>query len=205
MSLLSDSLRKMGLMKPKPFPAWVEVGRHTYGVSRDMVVGTSPEAPIKIGAFCSIAGGVVLQARGHHPYDRPTTFPISRLAKQPPPHAAFSKERGGIIIGNDVWIGTRAIILQRVKISDGAVVGAGAVVTKDVPPYAIVAGVPAKIIKFRFEPDVVEKMLQIRWWEWPDEKIKHEADVLTGNIEEFLTRHSPGIIRRQEIGSYLHQ
>jgi acetyltransferase-like isoleucine patch superfamily enzyme len=76
-----------------------------------------------------------------------------------------------IIIGNDVWIGVESLIMDGVKIGDGAVIGARSVVTKDVPPYAIVVGQPAKIIKFRFENDVIERLLEIKWWNFSDEEI----------------------------------
>ena len=83
-----------------------------------------------------------------------------------------SVEYKRIVIGNDVWIGARAVILDGVIIGDGAIIGACAVVTKDVPPYAIVAGVPAKIIRYRFSENKIRKFLELRWWEWPPEEIK---------------------------------
>ena len=82
-----------------------------------------------------------------------------------------------IIIGNDVWIGRRAIILDGVEIGDGAVVAAGAVVTKDVPPYAIVGGVPAKVLKYRFESEIVKRLLEIKWWNFSDEMIISNIDL----------------------------
>ena len=80
-------------------------------------------------------------------------------------------------IGNDVWIGANTIILPGVKISDGAVIGAGAVVTKDVPPYAIMGGVPAKVIRYRFPPEMIDAFLKIKWWDWPLDKIKENFDL----------------------------
>jgi acetyltransferase-like isoleucine patch superfamily enzyme len=81
-----------------------------------------------------------------------------------------------IQIGNDVWIGIKCIILDGVKIGDGAIVGAGSVVTKEVPPYAIVGGAPAKIIKYRFEPDVINRLLEIKWWNLSDEEILEKIE-----------------------------
>ena len=75
-------------------------------------------------------------------------------------------------IGNDVWIGSHAMILGGIKVGDGAVVGAGAVVTKDVPPYAIVGGVPARIIRYRFNQEIIETLIELKWWSFPDEKLK---------------------------------
>jgi acetyltransferase-like isoleucine patch superfamily enzyme len=77
-----------------------------------------------------------------------------------------------ILIGNDVWIGARAVVLDGVIIGDGAIIGACAVVTKDVPPYAIVVGVPAKIVRYRFSEKKIRQFLELQWWEWPPEEIK---------------------------------
>ncbi len=95
--------------------------------------------------------------------------------------------KGDIVIGNNVWIGYDAIIMAGVNIGDGAIIGARAVVTKDVEPYSIVGGVPAKEIRKRFAPDVVAKLLELKWWNWPTEKIKdHLAAIQSGDIEELL-------------------
>jgi hypothetical protein len=80
-------------------------------------------------------------------------------------------------IGSDVWIGSNVTVLQGVTVGHGAVIAAGAVVTKDVPPYAIVGGVPAKVIRYRFAPEVVRELLELRWWEWPLERILEARDV----------------------------
>lgn len=101
----------------------------------------------------------------------------------------------GINIGNDVWIGRGATVLPGVSIGHGAVVGADAVVTRDVPPYAIVAGNPARVIRFRFSEATIPRMLEIRWWDWNDEKIKMEVDALTGPIDAFVARHRPDALR----------
>ncbi len=92
------------------------------------------------------------------------------------------------VIGNDVWIGDNVSILGGVVIGDGAVVGANALVTKDVPPYAVVGGVPAKIIRFRFEEDIIEKLLKIKWWDWDINKIKKES-VYFDKIDQFIKRN----------------
>jgi virginiamycin A acetyltransferase len=91
--------------------------------------------------------------------------------------------KGNIVIGNDVWIGYEAVIMQGVSIGDGAIIGTRAVVTKDIPPYTIVGGVPAKEIRKRFEPDTIEVLQQIHWWDWSREKIqRHLSDIMIGNI-----------------------
>lgn len=82
-----------------------------------------------------------------------------------------------VVIGNDVWIGQGALLMQGITIGDGSVVAAGAVVTKDVPPYAIVGGVPAKLIRYRYAPETIEKLLQIKWWNWPEHEIREKVEL----------------------------
>ena len=170
-------------------PEHVTVGRHTYGVTWRKVLFPTKDAPLRVGAFCSVAGQVLFMCSGQHSTDGATSFPIySRLLKQPEPIANGGRP-GGIIVGNDVWIGHGAIILPGVQIGDGAVVGAGAVVTRNVPPYAIVGGSPARLIRHRFPEEIISKLLTIQWWHWNDDKIKDEAAVLSGPIETFVARH----------------
>lgn len=92
--------------------------------------------------------------------------------------------KGDIVIGNDVWIGYEAVILAGVTIGDGAVIGARAVVTKDIPPYTIVGGVPAKPIRKRFSQETIDLLLKIKWWNWPEERIRqHITEIQSGRIE----------------------
>ena len=91
--------------------------------------------------------------------------------------------KGNITIGNDVWIGYEAVILSGVTIGDGAIIGTRAVVTKDVPPYTIVGGSPAKVLKKRFSDDIIDKLLKIKWWNWPVEKIARSLEYIqSGNL-----------------------
>lgn len=105
----------------------------------------------------------------------------------------FNKKRR-ITIGNDVWIGRRCMVLDGVTIGDGAIVAAGAVVTKDIPPFAIAGGVPAKVIKYRFEPEVIEKLLEIKWWNLPDDEITkvidlfHKKNPTLEDLEKFFPK-----------------
>ena len=95
--------------------------------------------------------------------------------------------KGDIVIGNDVWIGYDAIIMSGVKIGDGAIIGTRAIVTNDVPPYTIVGGIPAKVIKKRFSDDMILKLLKIKWWDWPDEKIQANIQhIQSGNIDKLV-------------------
>lgn len=96
--------------------------------------------------------------------------------------------KGDIVIGNDVWIGYEAVILAGVTIGDGAVIGSRAVVTKDVPPYTIVGGVPARTIRRRFDEDIVEELLRLRWWDWPEEVIKENIPAIQSGCVEQLSR-----------------
>jgi len=189
MSRLSRWVRETGPFRRK-LPAGVTVGRHTYGVSREKLFSASEGAPLTVGAFCSIAARVCFMCTGgNHSANSATTFPIrSRMMDMPDRVENGGKPRG-VTIANDVWIGLGATIMPGVHIGDGAVVGAGAIVTRDVAPYAIVGGIPAKLIRYRFSEDVIAKLLAIQWWLWDDEKIKREADALNGPIEAFLERH----------------
>ena len=95
--------------------------------------------------------------------------------------------KGDIVIGNDVWIGYEAVILSGVTIGDGAVIGTRAVVTKDVPPYAIVGGVPAKLIRKRFDEDVISRLVELRWWDWDKERINCNLPAIqSGNINDLV-------------------
>lgn len=145
-----------------------------------------------IGKFCSIAcGAKFLFNSANHALGSLSTYPFPiffeewGLPVEDIPTAWDNK--GDIIIGNDVWIGYEAVVLAGVTIGDGAIIGARAVVTKDVPPYTIVGGVPAKPIRQRFVSETVETLQQLKWWDWPEEKIaRHLADIQSGNIEKLM-------------------
>lgn len=140
---------------------------------------------ISIGKFCSIARNVSIQEDYHNP-KRITTYFLERnmLLTTLKKNAIISK--GKIVIGNDVWIGAGVQILSGVNIAHGVVVGAGSVVTKDIPPYAVVGGNPAKIIKFRFNQSKIDELMALAWWNWSTEKIKENQDFLLSvlNSEE---------------------
>ena len=145
-----------------------------------------------IGKFCSIAcGAKFLFTSGNHSlkslsnYTFPVFFDEWDLDSKNITSAWDNK--GDTVIGNDVWIGYDAIIMPGVKIGDGAIIGTRAVVTKDIPPYTIVGGVPAKPIRKRFDDKTIEKLLSIKWWNWDKEKIKQNIQsIQSGNINDLI-------------------
>ena len=164
------------------------IGRNTY---------INPDSDLtncKIGRFCSIGPGISVIADSH---------PSSVFVSTSPSFFSTNRQNGqtfvtknkfedrlsvdgyDIVIGNDVWVGTKAMIKGGITIGDGAIVAMGAVVTKDVPPYAIVGGVPAKIIKFRFTEEQIAKLLDIQWWNQSDEWLRSHVDEFE-SIDEFI-------------------
>ena len=132
---------------------------------------------LRIGKFCSIAcGAKFLFTSGNHSLRSLATYPFPIFFDEWGLDAKNIRDawenKGDIVIGNDVWIGYEAVILSSVTIGDGAVIGTRAVVTKDVPPYTIVGGVPAKPIRKRFDDAVIERLEALRWWDWEEEKIR---------------------------------
>ena len=131
----------------------------------------------RIGKFCSIARNVDIGGFDHD-YNKFTTMPLFRFHQMKNGEKPTVEHKELCDIGNDVWIAAGAQVLHKVKIGDGAIIAGGAVVTKDVPPYSIVAGVPGKIIKYRFDYDLIEELLEIRWWDWPEEIILNNIEWL---------------------------
>ena len=160
------------------------VGKHTY-------IGSGFLPNCKIGSFCSISYNVCVEPYRHNIYDCVSTFPgFYSFKKWPNNQTDFSDsittDNGFFLeVGSDVFIGKNVIIKGGVSIGDGAVVGFGSVVTKNVPPYAVVAGNPARIIRYRFPNDIINKLEKIKWWEWEDKKIfENKRDF--NNINDFI-------------------
>ena len=173
----------------------MEVGRHTYGHEQITVHHWGEEAELRIGSFCSVADRVDVFLGGNHRVDWVTTYPFPAFAEQWPRAGGsgeVSTTNGDVVIGNDVWIGSNATIMSGVTIGDGAVVGADSCVTGDIAPYTIVAGNPARRLSSRFDPETVEKLLAIRWWDWSDERIAASVGALcSGDIGGFISSSPP--------------
>ena len=156
----------------------VQVGRYTYGCID--VRQSNPISRVKIGSFCSIADNVKFLSNCEHPTNLISTYPFrAKLLHQ----GAEAISKGDIIVDDDVWLGSGVTVMSGVHIGQGAVVAAGAVVTKDIPAYAIVGGVPAKIIKYRFEPKIIEHLLTVDYSKLEPSMIHQHADELYQQLE----------------------
>ncbi len=166
------------------------IGNHTYG--EPIILTFDQITHLSIGRFCSISDKVTIILGGNHRTDWLTTYPFPAF-EQTWPEASKIKghpgSKGDISIGNDIWIGYGATILSGITIGNGAVIGAESVVTEDVLPYAIVAGNPARERKKRFDQSTIEALLQLAWWDWPEEKIRKNLSLLCSNqVKQLLAQ-----------------
>lgn len=148
-----------------------QLGDYSYMRNLSIEETNNNRTKITIGKFCSIGEGCTLVTNMEHKYEFNSTFPFGAYLNEFKVNEDTGISKGDIVIGNDVWIGSDVKILSGVTVGDGAVIGANALVTKDVPPYTIVGGVPAKFIKNRFEKEKIDKLLEMKWWDWSDEEI----------------------------------
>ena len=160
----------------------VTVGDFSYGFDVSKVLQWEPGQHINIGKFTSIASGVTFIVGGNHNFDWFTTYPFAedfnaadRVRGDRKGHPRKPK---GIKIGNDVWIGTNSTIMDGVEVGDGAVIAANSHVTKSVPSYAIVGGNPAKLIQYRFDEEMVAKLIEMAWWDWEVECLSQVCNLL---------------------------
>lgn len=182
-----DMLRRLREQLPERRDDWGKyvVGDYTYGMPA--VRSWGEEAMLHIGKFCSIADQVTVFLGGEHRVDWVTTYPFSALLPEYAHIEGHPRSKGDVHIGNDVWIGHGVMILSGVHIGDGAVIAAKAVVTRDVPPYAVVAGNPAAVVKNRFDLETVTRLLTICWWDWELSHIEGAIPLLlSGDMEAFL-------------------
>jgi acetyltransferase-like isoleucine patch superfamily enzyme len=192
-------LQKAFGRSPKPWTRSIKelsgysIGEWTYG--RPSILDWKDGTQLQIGRFCSIARDVMILVGGEHHLDWVSTYPFHELwpDQQSNSENSSTRSKGNVIIENDVWIGARCTILSGVTIANGAVVGAGSVVTKSVPAYGIVAGNPARLIRFRFDEDIIRRLQAIRWWEWPEAEVRSAIPLLcSGKISEFLKTYENG-------------
>jgi acetyltransferase-like isoleucine patch superfamily enzyme len=166
-------------------PAYVkyQIGVGTYGNPIIMDWGSQ----LTIGKYCCLADGVTFLLGGNHRPDWITTYPFNILWKEFLAIQGHPATKGDTVVGNDVWIGTKSLILSGVRIGDGAVIGAGSIVTKDISCYSIVAGNPAKLIRERFTSEQRNALIKIAWWNWPESKIRQAVPMLlSGKTDEFI-------------------
>lgn len=146
-----------------------------------------------VGKFCSISGETKI-GMGTHTLDKISTSPIFTEAKNGTKHSWVKVSAINpfkrVKVGNDVWIGVRTMVMGGVTIGDGAVIGAGSIVTKDIPPYAVVAGVPAKVIRYRFPQEQIDALLDSPWWNLPEEQLREKIELFQSseNIEEKINK-----------------
>jgi acetyltransferase-like isoleucine patch superfamily enzyme len=163
-------------------------GKYTYG--NPSIYWDNPNAKLSIGNFCSIGNNVNIYLGGNHRTDWITTYPFGHIYKD-----RFNifhgkghpSTKGDVNIGNDVWIANNVTIMSGVTIGDGAVIANNSHVVKNVEPYSIIGGNPAKLIKYRFTREQIEKLLEIKWWFWDDDKINKFTPLLcNNNIDTFI-------------------
>ncbi|WP_267201581.1 CatB-related O-acetyltransferase [Limosilactobacillus kribbianus] len=187
------------------FPANVHVGEHSYyslardenpaKFSQNHILYNNPRDTyqLRIGKFCAIATGVeFLMASANHSVKSISTYPFNTFSADWRELTRVSRQdlkRNDTVIGNDVWIGRKATIMPGVTVGDGAIIGAQSVVTKNVAPYTVVGGNPAKLIRPRFDDETIAKLEQIKWWDFPDELLDRIIPLLTTlDVEEAIVK-----------------
>lgn len=198
----SQSIRKICTKGDKKRVV-VTLGDGSYIVRATLTFG-GLHCHVLIGNYSSIAHGIEFIIGTNHYQGCVGTYPFRNIYAPGTPwmihnhHGIINHNQ--VIIGNDVWIGAHVTILGGVRIGNGAVIGTGAVVAKDVPPYAVVVGNPARVVKYRFSPEIIDSLQRIKWWNWGSERIKqcwHEFE----NTEEFLQKYAASIPVEPEIGN----
>lgn len=161
------------------------IGDGSYGIP--IVHDWHEGSTLSIGSYCSISANVQIFLGGHHRLDWVSTYPFPEFVDAARDITGYGGTNGDVVIGSDVWICANVIILSGVTIGHGAVIANGAVVTKDVEPYAIVGGNPARVLRYRFDPDTISRLLATAWWDWPCEKVFAEVRGLcSSDISLFL-------------------
>jgi len=166
----------------------MEVGKHTYGQNNITIAWPHPSSKIIIGNFCSIGVSISVWLGGNHKINWMTSYPFGNIHSNIFPGFksidSNGETKGNVVIGNDVWIAKESSIMSGVTIGDGAIVAAKSHVVKDVPPYAIVGGNPAKVIRYRFEKEVIDLLLELKWWNQSDEWIRNNIQHILKQPDE---------------------
>ncbi|MFD2178340.1 DapH/DapD/GlmU-related protein [Veronia pacifica] len=197
----SPSVAESAVIELVTFGRWVEIGQRTVLQNVEIgdysyIVDDAEVANCTIGKFTSIAAKVRINP-GNHPWWRPTLHHFTYRPGQygmlgddeveKDPEIFNWRKENAVAIGHDVWIGHGVVITAGVTIGDGAIIGAGSIVTKDVAPYTVVVGNPAKLLRPRFEdPRITERLAALQWWDWPDEKIRELLPEFQKDAESFL-------------------
>lgn len=177
---LKELKRPYYLNKNKKYKKF-DIGDYTYGKPK---IYADPSS-FKLGKFCSIADGVTIYAGGEHNYNWVSSYNFSARFDC----KVCTDSKGDVFIGNDVWIGDGSLILSGVNIGNGAVIAAHSVVTKDVNPYEIVGGNPARHIKYRFDQTQINSLLKIKWWDWDIKEIETNFElILNEDINNFINK-----------------
>ena len=168
----------------KTYPNY-SIGINNYGLPQ--IKNSHKDSTLSIGSYCSIAPNVKIYMGGLHRTDWITNYPFPAFFAQAQHIKNYEQTKGYITIGSDVWLCANSVILSGVTIGHGAVIANSAIVTKDVPPYAIVGGNPAKLIRWRFDEVTREALVESAWWDWPEEEVLSIVELLcSDNIIEFI-------------------
>lgn len=165
-------------------------GKYTYGQNNVSILWPTPGVKLEVGSFCSLAANITVYLGGNHNTNWVSTYPFGHIHEST--FNTFNgtghpSTKGDVIIGNDVWIGSNVIIMSGVTVGDGSIITNNSHVVKNVAPYSIVGGNPAKLIKLRFTEEQIASMLKIKWWEWDDEKVNKFAPLLCNpDIDNFI-------------------
>lgn len=172
------------------FPQY-EIGAGTYA-SELQVHEYDSGRTLRIGSYCSIAGGVQILLGGEHRFEYVSSYPFGVFHPEHR-HIDMFRSKGDVVIGSDVWIGRDVMIMSGVTIGHGAVIAARALVTSHVAPYAVVGGSPARQLRLRFSESQIAALLEIAWWDWPEEKVVRLApELMDPDIDAFIARYRPG-------------
>lgn len=172
------------------YPEKYSFGVGSYGLPK--VHDWHEGSTLEIGAFCSIAANVEIFLGGHHHLNWLTTYPLATMLAKSDPIPQYGFSRGDVLIGNDVWLCSNSMVLSGVSIGHGAVVAAGSVVTHNVEPYSVVAGNPARHIKWRFDESTRKKLLEIAWWDWSVDEIAAQSGLLCSEDINSLIEYANG-------------